>query len=191
MKRKFVYEQGFFIIPIDSVINNFYITSSKKLRDIYIFYKYQTDFSKYYIDPFLINKDFEKSDNNNYIYQFKLNNYYYIQGVEIHTENGNFEIEYENENNMIDPIKPVKNCLCLLINNDKFNSIKYIKINNTKIYDDKFKIIHSKDLNVYYLIFDTQIFDHEKPYYVKVIFEENISYKYSISNIPIEFIKVL
>ena len=98
----------------------------------------------------------------------------------------NIDIEYDDEELNYDETIIEYNCITVLLEKEKFTNIKYIQFGDEKIYDDKYKIIRNKELNLFQILFEMNIINK-----FKIIFDTEVPYKFTLSHIPIEFIKVL
>ena len=154
---------------------------------------YQNENRRIIIKDFIIDLDYEISDGNEYIYKVKLNNYYFINKIcitdfrSIH----NINIEYDDDEEITHNEINIKfNCVTVLLEKEKYSDIKYIQFENQKIYDDLYQIIRNKELNLFQILFDKSIIN-KLIYKIKIIFDTEVPYKFTLSHIPIESIKVL
>jgi hypothetical protein len=187
---KLLYNEGVYISYINVNLNLFYIQSNYKLKDFII--SYQNDHRRIILNDFIINLDYELSDENKYIYKVKLNNYYFINKIYITDFRSmlNIDIEYDDEEINYDETIIEYNCITVLLEKEKFTNIKYIQFGDEKIYDDKYKIIRNKELNLFQILFEKNILNKMQNKF-KIIFDTEVQYKFTLSHIPIEYIKVL
>lgn len=189
---KLLYNEGVYKSYINSNLNLFYIKSNFKLKDFII--SYQNDHRRIILNDFIINLDYEISDDKQYIYKVKLNNYYFINKIYITDFRHifNISIEYDDEEINYDETIIEYNCITVLLEKEKFTNIKYIQFGDEKIYDDLYKIIKNKELNLFQILFEKNIINKMQKK-IKIIFDTDLQnqYKYTLSHIPIEYIKVL
>jgi hypothetical protein len=183
---KLLYNEGVYISYINANINLFFIKTNKKLKDFIL--SYQNDHRRIILNDFIINLEYELSDENKFIYKVKLNNYYFINKIYITDFRSilDIDIEYDDEELNYDETIIEYNCITVLLEKEKFTNIKYIQFGDEKIYDDKYKIIRNKELNLFQILFDKNIINK-----FKIIFDTEVPYKFTLSHIPIEYIKVL
>jgi hypothetical protein len=185
---KLLYNEGVYISYINANLNLFYIKSNFKLKDFIM--SYQNDHRRIILNDFIINLNYETSDDKQYIYKVKLNNYYFINKIYITEFRSilNLNIEYDDEEVNYDETIIEYNCITVLLEKEKFTNIKYIQFEDKKIYDDSYKIIRNKELNLFQILFEKNIVKMNK---FKIIFDIEVPYKFTLSHIPIEYIKVL
>jgi len=186
---KLLYNYDTYIGYINSNINIFYIKSNYKLVDFILCYQNENN-KRFIIRDFILNLDYEKSDENKYIYKIKLNNSYFIYKICIIDFRSILDINIEYDDEEINNNETIieYNSITLLIEKEKLNNIKYILIDDKKLYDDSFRILNNNNLNTYQIIFDKNIIINNK---FKIVFDIETRYKFTILHIPIEYIKVL
>ena len=196
-------------IDINSILNEFYIRSSEKIIidtfEIYYNNRYNCGHN---ISDF-INKDYDYSENNYYIYKFKLDDYYIINKFQIfgYTEKELY-FEYNKENNIYDINNNINKQNLLIFdsispfeqNYKKETEIEHIDIYKEKWYD--YDRIDINKIEYYKLNKLTKLIipDEYTNNFIKTGFSISIkkddmnkemSYRYVVGHLPVNYIKVL